>query len=315
MNEPCKKFVRSLVMISLTIYGLSGAIALHFQLVPANEKLMPGQILGFNIPGVLAGSDEVPLWGCDPDYDRDPDYDLYSVTGYPVPIHGDGTISLPSAGRILVQGKSVEEVRRLLTVTYKKILGREDLSVRVGVYPDEATRDRIRAGVILAMKKCVACSGFKKTMMDHKTDAIVSSALECGLLRNMPHFSCTHYAELPPERDGQSAFQFDDFGPHHATLRLIFRSDGEVILSGCPTQWCSHKLSNIFHGQSEQATEDLFAFTMNSIPTIKEMLVLYTDSLPHQDYSQLLKLWEHVQPNLIDVQTEAHAPHPWWRIW
>ena len=131
MNKPCNKFVRSLVVISLTIYGLSGAAALHFQPVPANEKLVPGQILGFNIPGVLAGSDEVPLWGCDPDYD------LYAVTGYPVPIHGDGTISLPSAGRILVQGKSVEEVRRLLTGTYKKILGREDLSIRVLAYPDE----------------------------------------------------------------------------------------------------------------------------------------------------------------------------------
>ena len=151
-------------------------------------------------------------------------------------------------------------------------------------------------------------------MTEHKTDAITARALECGLLHDMPHFSCTYYSDLPPERIGQAAFQFDDFGPHHASLRFIFRGNGDVILSGCPTQWSNYRLSDIFMGQSNQAAEDLFTFTVNSIPTLKLTLDLYANSVPHEDYSPLLELWSHAQPNLADTPTEAHAPEPWWRI-
>jgi hypothetical protein len=152
-------------------------------------------------------------------------------------------------------------------------------------------------------------------MRKHQTAALMARALECGLLDGMPHFSCTHYPELSPEGYGQSAFEFADFGPQHTTLRFIFRGDGTVLFSGCPNQWSAYQNSDIFRGHSDAATVDLSAFTLDSIPTIKQTLDLYFETIPHKDYSGLLQLWSHVHPALLDTPRDAHMSHPWWRFW
>lgn len=151
--------------------------------------------------------------------------------------------------------------------------------------------------------------------MQHRTNAITERALKHGLLEDMPHFSCTYYPELGPNGDGQSVLHFADFCPHQVTLRFIFRGNGDILLSGCPNQWSTFRPADIFAGQSDSAGLNLFDFTMNSIPSIKQTLNLYTSSIPHEDYSPLLDLWSHVHPKLMDSRIEPHMPHPWWKIW
>jgi len=156
---------------------------------------------------------------------------------------------------------------------------------------------------------------FFQDMSTYKTDVLVAELSKCGVLADMPYFSCTHYPELSPEGYGQTAFEFADFGQHHVTLRFIFRGDGEISLAGCPNQWSEYQYAEIFCGQSDSATENLLAFSIESIPIIKNTLELYTTSVPHEDYSDLLELWSHVHPKLLDKKIEPHIPHPWWKIW
>lgn len=152
-------------------------------------------------------------------------------------------------------------------------------------------------------------------MTTHRTDALIARSHEIGLFADVPHFSCSHYAKCPSTTYGQSAFQFDDFGPQHAALRFIFRGNGEVLFSGCPNQWSTYQHKDIFTGHSDAATDDLFNFSMDSIPVIKETLRLYFESQPHKDYSELLDLWSHVRPTLTDKPVEAHFSSPWWKFW
>lgn len=151
-------------------------------------------------------------------------------------------------------------------------------------------------------------------MTSSKTDQLVRRALDLGLLNAVPHFSCTYYPAESPDDLGQSAFQFADFGPNHVTLRFIIRSNGVVILSGCPNQWSKYKNSDIFQGQASSSVEDFHGFTMSQMPTIKETLQLYHDSTPHEDYSSLLSLWAHMQPVLMDKHVEPHMPTQWWKL-
>jgi hypothetical protein len=151
-------------------------------------------------------------------------------------------------------------------------------------------------------------------MKNHETDALVPSLLECGALRDMPHFSCTHYSETT-RGYGQSCFEFADFGSQHVRIVFIFRGNGEILFSGCPNQWSPYRASDIFRGHSDAAKADLLAFSLDCIPVIKKTVDLYFESVPHEDYSELLRLWQHTSPELLDVPTEAHFKTPWWKIW
>ena len=145
MNTQCdSKLVKTILGLLVAICGVGGAIALRFQVESNDEKLMPGQVLEIYIQDVLGSPSDAPPMG-----GWDPDADLYTSLGFPIPIRNDGTVSLPSVGSIFVQGKSAREVRYLVTATYQEILDRENLSVRVGIYPDRTSltqedKDRIR---------------------------------------------------------------------------------------------------------------------------------------------------------------------------
>ena len=150
-------------------------------------------------------------------------------------------------------------------------------------------------------------------MASSKTNDLVQRVLDLGLLNDVPHFSCTYYPTESSGGLGQSSFEFADFGPNRATLRFIIRSNGAVLLSGCPNQWSTFRNSDIFLGQAISAVQDLHGFTMDQMLSIKETLQLYNVSTPHDDYSTLLSLWSHVQPILMDKHVEPHMAHPWWK--
>lgn len=148
------------------------------------------------------------------------------------------------------------------------------------------------------------------------TDRIVAKVVECGVLADVPvkSFSCVHCPAVDSEELGQTGLEFYEFGPHHVSLRFMFRESGDVILSGCPNRWAAERLKDILGGKSESAKRDLLAFTLESIPVIKQTLLLYVESIPHEDYAELLRLWSHVRPVLHDEPVEAHERFRWWRF-
>ena len=143
MNKPSKnKFAGSILIVLLAICGMTGAIALHAHLESNSEKLVPGQVLGFYISGILGNPGEAPPMNV-----QDPDSTLPESRGWPVPIRKDGTISLPSIHPVFVQGKSVREVRHLVNAKYragKEPILPENVSIRVCIYPEGESWERIR---------------------------------------------------------------------------------------------------------------------------------------------------------------------------
>ena len=143
MNKPYKnKFAGSILILLLATFGVTGAIALAAHLESDSEKLVPGQVLGFYIPGVLGNPGEAPPMNV-----LDPDFILPESRGWPVPIRKDGTISLPSIHPVFVKGKSVREVRHLVNAKYRagnEPILPEDVSIRVCIYPERESWERIR---------------------------------------------------------------------------------------------------------------------------------------------------------------------------
>ena len=142
-----KKLVRFLVLLPLAIGGLLGAFALHAHLRSNSELLVHGQVLGFEISGVLSGVKQESGLQLQPV--PSPAFDFPESLGYPVPIREDGTISLPCIPAVQVEGKSVQEVRHLVSAAYQEILPSENCSIRICVFPNrkswsKKTWDRVR---------------------------------------------------------------------------------------------------------------------------------------------------------------------------
>lgn len=79
---------------------------------PSVYRLGPGDILGVYIDNVLGKEDELPPVHFPEDGDDPP------AVGFPIPVRDDGTINLPFVNDIYVEGKSLEEVTRLIEQEY-----------------------------------------------------------------------------------------------------------------------------------------------------------------------------------------------------
>ncbi len=72
-------------------------------------------ILGVFVEGVLGNFEEAP-----PVRFPDPGSDLPPAIGFPVPIRGDGTVSLPLIKPIPMRGLTVEQAEQLITRAYRE---------------------------------------------------------------------------------------------------------------------------------------------------------------------------------------------------
>jgi protein involved in polysaccharide export with SLBB domain len=111
-------------------------LALLAQRRPDNYRLGPGDVLGVYIEGVLGERPPGPPVHVGPLVQSADQQRLVPTAGYPVPVRADGTISLPQAERIGVQGLSLDEaedaIREYYTVK-KKILNPGTERIMVGL--------------------------------------------------------------------------------------------------------------------------------------------------------------------------------------
>jgi protein involved in polysaccharide export with SLBB domain len=102
---------------------------------PPAYRLGPGDVLGVAVDGFLGERDQpasLPLHVAPQVQVRD-QHRLPPAVGYPVPVAEDGTIDLPSAGPLRVQGMSLPEAREAVRSLYvtKRLLKQETARVSV----------------------------------------------------------------------------------------------------------------------------------------------------------------------------------------